>query len=162
MLSPAFVSIIVALSSSSVAIVLAVANVYERYYRERQQTLIHALEYLTGGSQKRNVGIALIEGLWYKGHPNHRAIIPALTNQAVYLLLEAESKGRHQFHSWVRIMNLILRVPPEPIFRDFYIDLIEALDRRAEANDEVSTGLDISSSTAHLWANKMREHAGIN
>jgi hypothetical protein len=119
MLSPTSVSIIVALASSAVAIVLAVASVFERYYRQRQETLIHALEYLTGGSQKRSVGIALIEGLWYKGHPNHRAIIPALTNQAVYLLLETESKGRHQFHSWVRIMNLILRVPPDPSFEIF-------------------------------------------
>jgi hypothetical protein len=161
MLSPTSVSIIVALTSSAVAIVLAVANVYEHYYRERQQTLIHALEYLTGGSQKRSVGIALIEGLWYRGHPNHRAIVPALTNQAVYLLLETESKGRHQFHTWVRIMNLILRVPPEPFLRDFYIELLEALDRRSELDDDLSTGLEIPCQTARLWSKKVREHAGM-
>src|ERR1700722_1898265 len=108
MLSPTSVSLIVAVSSSAVAIVLAVANVYERYIRE---TLIRALEYLTAGSQKRSVGIALIEGLWYRKHPYYRAIIPALTNQAVYLLLETDSKGRHQLHTWLRIMDLILRVP---------------------------------------------------
>jgi hypothetical protein len=162
MISPISVSIIVALASSAVAIVLAVASVYERYYRQRQETLIHALEYLTGGSQKRSVGIALIEGLWYRGHPNHRAIVPALTNQAVYLLLETESKGRHQFHSWVRIMNLILRVPPEPFLRDFYIELIEALDRRSEPDDHLHSGLDISFPTARLWSKKVREHAGLD
>ena len=86
MLSPTSVSLIVAVSSSAVAIVLAIANVYERYIRERQQTLIRALEYLTAGSQKRSVGIALIEGLWYRKHPYYRAIIPALTNQAVYFI----------------------------------------------------------------------------
>jgi hypothetical protein len=161
MLSPTSVSIIVALTSSIVAIVLAVANVYERYYRQRQDTLIHALEYLTGGSQKRSVGIALIEGLWYKGHPNHRAIVPALTNQAVYLLLETESKGRHQFHSWVRIMNLILRVPAEPFLRDFYFELIEALERRSESEDDISAGVDISSEAARSWSKRIREHAGV-
>jgi len=160
MSSPTSVSLIVAVSSSAVAIVLAIANVYERYYRERQQTLIHALEYLTGGSQKRSVGIALIEGLWYKGHPNHRAIIPALTNQAVYLVLETDSKGRHQFHNFVRIMNLILRVPPEPFFRDFYVELIEALDARSCRTGDIP-GLDLSAGTARLWAQKVHDHAGI-
>src|SRR5882757_7436084 len=102
MISPTLVSIIAAISSSAVAIVLAISSYYERFHREKQQTLIHALEYLTGGSQKRSVGIALIEGLWYKDYPSHRAIIPALTNQAVYLLLGTESKKRHQFHNWLR------------------------------------------------------------
>jgi hypothetical protein len=162
MVSPTSVSFIVAISSSAVAIVLAVANVYERYWRERQQTLIHALEYLTGGSQQRSIGIALIEGLWYKGHPSHRAIIPALTNQAVYLLLETDSKGRHQFLNWLRIMDLILRVPPEESFHNFYIELIEALDARAEEDGDAHSGIDISPPTARLWVKKVREHAGIN
>ncbi len=161
MVSSTSVSVIVAISSSAVAIVLAVANVYERYWRERQQTLIHALEYLTGGSQKRSIGIAPIEGLWYKGHPNHRAIIPALTNQAVYLLLETDSKGRHQFHNWLRIMDLILRVPADQSFHNFYIELIEALDARSEANGDAPTGINISPPTARLWSKKVREHAGI-
>jgi hypothetical protein len=99
MLGANVLSVIVAVSSSAVAITLAVFSFYERYRREKQETLIHALEYLTGGSQNLSVGIALIEGLWYGGHPNHRAVIPALTNQAVYLLLQTTSKGRHQFHN---------------------------------------------------------------
>ncbi|HTU51160.1 MAG TPA: hypothetical protein VMF56_11225, partial [Acidobacteriaceae bacterium] len=155
MLTPTSASIIVALASSAVAIVLAIGSIYERSYRRRQETLIQALEYLTGGSQKRSVGLALIEGLWFKGHPNHRAIIPALTNQAVYLLLETESKGRHQFHSWLRIMNLILRVPPEPFLRDFYIELVEALERRSESDNDSTKGLDMSASTACSWSMKV-------
>ncbi|MHB1960055.1 MAG: hypothetical protein ACYCO5_13650 [Acidobacteriaceae bacterium] len=132
------------------------------YRRERQQTLIEALGYLTGGSQKRSIGIALIEGLWFKGHPYYRAIIPALTNQAVYLLLETDSKGRHQFHNWLRIMNLILRVPPEPSFHNLYIELIEALDARSEADAGQPGGIEISSPTARLWSKEVRRHAEIN
>lgn len=156
------VPLIVALSSSAVAIVLAFVNFYQQYWREKQQTLIHALEYLTGGSQNRSVGIALIEGLWYKGHPNHRAIIPALTNQAVYLLLETDSKGRHQFHNWLRIMDLILRVPSEPAFHNYYIELIEALDARSDDDCELDSGLDIPPPTARLWSKKVRAHAGLD
>ena len=162
MLSPTSVSLIVAVSSSAVAIVLAIANVYERYIRERQQTLIRALEYLTGGSQKRSVGIALIEGLWYRKYPYYRAIIPALTNQAVYLLLETGSKGRHQLHTWLRIMDLILRVPAKQSLHSFYIELVEALESRAETVSAEASGLDISPQTARLWADKVRKHAGIS
>jgi len=145
-----------------VAIVLAIANVYERYIREREQTLIRALEYLTGGSQKRSVGIALIEGLWYRKHPYYRAIIPALTNQAVYLLLETDSKGRHQLHTWQRIMDLILRVPAKQSLHRFYIELVEALESRADTVSAEASGLDISPQAARLWADKVRKHAGIS
>ena len=162
MLSPTSVSLIVAVSSSAVAIVLAIANVYERYIRERQQTLIRALEYLTGGSQKRSVGIALIEGLWYRKYPYYRAIIPALTNQAVYLLLETGSKGRHQLHTWLRIMDLILRVTAKQSLHSFYKELVEALESRAETVSAEASGLDISPQTARLWADKVRKHTGIS
>ncbi len=94
------ISIVSTASSASVAIVLAVIAGAERYRQEKQNTLLRALEYLTGGSQKRSVGIALIEGLWYKKHPYYRAILPALTNQAVYLLLVTKSKGPHQSHEF--------------------------------------------------------------
>src|SRR5215469_10723225 len=104
---------IAALSSSAVAIVLAVSGLIERRSDRKRETMLKALEHLTGGSQKRSVGIALIEGLWYDGHPFDRAILPALVNQAVYLLFETESGNRrHQIHNWLRIMKLILRVPP--------------------------------------------------
>jgi hypothetical protein len=58
-------------------------------------------------------------------------------------------------------MNLILRVPPEPFLRDFYIELLEALDRRSELDDDLSTGLEIPCQTARLWSKKVREHAGM-
>lgn len=119
-------------SSASVAIVLAIVGAYERYRLEKQNTLIRALEYLTGGSQKRSVGIALIEGLWHKEHPYYRAILPALTNQAVYLLLVTKSKGPHQSQNFSRIMNLLLRVPYDPNFEAYFIELIEALRLRED------------------------------
>jgi hypothetical protein len=151
------ISFIVAVSSSVVAVLLASLSFYERYRREKQQTLIHALEYLTGGSQKRSVGIALIEGLWYRGHPYYRAIIPALTNQAVYLLLQTESKGRHQFHNWLRIMDLVMRVPPQSQLRNYYVELIEALETRSEPSERDSLGIDIPPETALMWAETIRK-----
>jgi hypothetical protein len=160
-LNPTSVSLIAAVSSSAVAIVLAVANVYERFVRERQQTLERALEYLTGGSQKRSVGVALIEGLWHRRHPYYRAIIPALTNQAVYLLLETESKGRHQLHTFMRIMDLIMRVPPKSFLRNFYIEIIEALQAREDNVDDLH-GIDIGPASACQWRLRVEKHSGIS
>lgn len=140
-------------SSASVAIVLAIVGAYERYRLEKQNTLIRALEYLTGGSQKRSVGIALIEGLWHKEHPYYRAILPALTNQAVYLLLVTKSKGPHQSQNFSRIMNLLLRVPYDPNFEAYFIELIEAL--RLREDKTMATGIELAAPIAKMWIKKL-------
>src|SRR5579864_5037595 len=87
-------AVIAALSSSAVAIVLAISGLVERRNDRKREMMMNALEHLTGGAQKRSVGVALIEGLWYDGHPFHRALLPALVNQAVYLLFETERGDR--------------------------------------------------------------------
>lgn len=150
------ISIVSTASSASVAITLAVIAAYERYRQEKQNTLIRALEYLTGGSQKRSVGIALIEGLWYKKHPYYRAILPALTNQAIYLLLVTKSKGPHQSHNFSRIMNLLLSVPYDPDFQAYFIQLIEAL--RLRDNKTVQAGIELAAPVAKFWIKKLAEY----
>ena len=59
-------------------------------------------------------------------------------------------------------MDLILRVPAKQSLHTFYIELIEALESRAETVSADASGLDISPQTARLWADKVRKHAGIN
>lgn len=162
MLGENVISILVATSSSLVAIVLAITGYLERRAHKTEETLLRALEHLTGGSQKRSVGIALIEGLWHKGEPYHRAVLPALVNQAVYLLLETKSgSGRHQFHSWSRIMDLILRVPPEPELHTHFCELAEALRERATDQEDRESGLVMTSSTARSWLQKVHDHAAL-
>jgi hypothetical protein len=56
-------SLVAALGGWMVAGILAITNYLEHRGEQRQKVLLQALEYLTGGSQKRSVGIALIEGL---------------------------------------------------------------------------------------------------
>jgi hypothetical protein len=153
---------IAALSSSAVAIVLAVSGLVERRIDRKRETMLKALEHLTGGSQKRSVGIALIEGLWYDGQPFDRAILPALVNQAVYLLFETRSGGRrHQIHNWLRIMNLILRVPPKREFHELYCELSDALEQRSVEAAMPSSGIEIAPPTSKLWLKKISEHASL-
>ncbi len=142
--------------------ILAITAYLERRDAQKHEVLLQALEYLTGGSQKRSVGVALIEGLWEKGHPFYRVLLPALINQSVYLLLETESRdGRHQFHNWLRIMDLILRVPREPELFEQYCDISNALYQHIEAKEPLPRGLDIGKQAAQIWFEKINEHAGI-
>jgi hypothetical protein len=124
--------------------------------------MLDALEHLTGGSQKRSVGIALIEGLWYDGHPFDRAILPALVNQAVYLLFETRvGDSRHQIHNWLRIMELILSVPPERKFHNLYCELADALETRSNETEMPKRGIKIAPPTSSLWLKKISEHASL-
>lgn len=150
------VSIVSTASSASVAIVLAVIAAAERYRQEKQNTLIRALEYLTGGSQKRSVGIALIEGLWHKKHPYYRAVLPALTNQAVYLLLVTKSKGPHQSQNFLRIMNLLLSAPYDADFEAYFIQIIESLRLREQKT--IPGGIDLEPPVAKCWIKKLAEY----
>jgi len=155
-----FAALIAAVSSSAVAIVLAVTGLVERRSDRKRETMLKALENLTGGPQKRSVGIALIEGLWYDGHPFDRALMPGLVNQAVYLLLETESGDRrHEIHNWLRIMALIFRVPPRKEFRDLYCELADALFRRSDEEEEMPPrGLAIAPGTAKRWHQRLASH----
>ncbi len=135
---------------------LAVIAGAERYRQEKQNTLIRALEYLTGGSQKRSVGIALIEGLWHKKHPYYRAILPALTNQAVYLLLVTKSKGPHQSQNFSRIMNLLLSAPYDAGFEAYFIQIIEALRLREQKT--MPSGIELAAPVARAWIKKLAEY----
>jgi hypothetical protein len=157
-----YAAVIAALSSSLVAIVLAVTGFIERTGDRKRATMLNALEHLTGGSQKRSVGIALIEGMWYDSQPFARAILPALVSQAVYLLLETKSGNqRHQFLNWVRIMRLILRVSPKAEYHDLYCELAEALGQRSDEAAMPSVGIEIAPPTSRRWLRKVCEHASL-
>lgn len=155
-------TVIAAVGGWLVAGILAVTAYLERRGEQRHKVLLQALEYLTGGSQKRSVGIALIEGLWEKDFPYLRSLLPALINQAVYLLLETESReGRHQFHNWLRIMDLILRAPRVPALFEQYTEISHALFLHIEAEQPLSRGIEMTKETAQIWFEKINEHAGI-
>jgi hypothetical protein len=154
-------SVVAAVGGWIIAAMLAITNYLERRGEQRQKVLLQALEYLTGGSQKRSIGIALIEGLWEKRFPYLRSLMPALISQAVYLLLETESReGRHQFHSWLRIMDLIMRAPPVPELSDQYSEVSIALLEHLEAEDPLPRGIQMPRETAQIWFDRFGNRVG--
>jgi len=152
------------------AIFLAVTSYLERRSQRRQDLLLSALGYLTGGSQKRSIGLAIIEGLWSSHNRFRKSLIPALTNQAVYLLLESsQGDARHEFHNWLRIMRLILSSKWEEEFFEFYSELADALFRRAQKVDEdeegvlsPERGIMIGPTVAGIWLEKLKTFARID
>jgi hypothetical protein len=145
-----------------VAAILAITGYRERRENQRHMVLLQALEYLTGGSQKRSIGIALIEGLWERGHPFHRSLLPALINQAVYLLLETESReGRHQFQNWCRIMELIFHAPYVPNLKTHYYELSNALYQHIDDTITLERGIVVSKELADEQFRRLVEHADL-
>lgn len=143
------------------ALFFALTTYLERRTQQKHGVLLKALEYLTGGSQNRSIGIALIEGLWSKKHPFAESLLPALTNQSIYLLLETESRsGRHQFHNWLRIMNLMMKVPYREQHFMYYAEILNAVDIRIDEPTR-SRGVEISEETAKTWRRRVSEHANL-
>ena len=143
-------AIVGAAVGASVAIVQAILSYRERKETRREQVLVSALSYLDGGSQRRSIGLSLIEGMFARGEAEYAVVLPALTNQAVYLLLHAASADkRHEMHNWLRIMKLI--GDPEVLaqkYPDCYGELANALVTRLEGHDG---GLEMTETTLRLW-----------
>lgn len=157
------VSIILAFGGWIVAVVLAITNYLDRV-RERQHNLfLNALSYLTGGSQKRSVGIAIIEGLWESSEKFRHELIPALTNQAIYLLLDSDERDRkHEVHTLLRIMGLLInQTKYKKEYRHLYTELLDALDFRI-SNLDYSKGVGIEKTIAELWKHKIISFAELN
>jgi hypothetical protein len=68
-----------------------------------------ALDFLGGGGQKRNLGIAAIELYW--SNKRHRPVsVSLLIGSAIYLLLQSgQEDAMHELHNLDRIMTLLLR-----------------------------------------------------
>jgi hypothetical protein len=83
--------------------------------REREEVrfeelVLKSLEYFTGKTQRRSVGIAIVEGAWAQAPDLHRMFVPLLANQAVYLLNESgQTRSSHETDNLTRIMALLTR-----------------------------------------------------
>ncbi|MEQ1764260.1 MAG: hypothetical protein ABL984_14105 [Pyrinomonadaceae bacterium] len=79
-------------------------------YRQKSDELFFkALDFLGGGSQKRNLGIAAIELYW--SNRRHRPVsVSLLIGSALYLLSESkQDDASHELHNLERIMTHLLR-----------------------------------------------------
>ena len=81
---------------------------------ERERFLSHVLESLRwfeGKTQRRSIGISVVEGNWSRFPELQSTWIAVLANQAVYLLAKSsEDDAQHEVANLYRIMGLLSRV----------------------------------------------------
>jgi hypothetical protein len=116
-------------------------------YRQKEREMFYrALDWLSGGTQRRSLGIAAIEALWAypslrsrlfrSRRPAHSArfvdlSVPALANSAVYLLLAKDQPLKaHERKNLERIMRLLAELTPRERARhEFHLSSVcRALD----------------------------------
>ena len=77
--------------------------------KDRLERLYNSLQWFEGHTQKRSLGIAMIEANWHKEKSFHKTWVSILTNQAVYLLRQSEQgHSAHEIENLKRIMRLLV------------------------------------------------------
>lgn len=139
----------------TIAIVQAVLGYIERKRLKRDEYLFQAFQYFEGKTQKRNIGISIIEGLWQVAPHMKGMFIPLLVNQGIYLLTESEqTDARHERDNLRRIMALLLGVAgPRDGFRSHYDELLGVLEEKRVGR--LKTGISIDVKALEEWSNRL-------
>ncbi|MCW2849738.1 MAG: hypothetical protein JWR90_3712 [Marmoricola sp.] len=153
------ISLVAALLTALISVVIATygyldrkAAAAERGEQRYEDIVLRSLEYFTGGTQRRSVGVAVVEGAWDNA-PNLRPIfVPLLVNQAIYLLEESKQKdAAHEQQNLSQIMKLLIRFKQaDELSPSNYQGLAEALQRRTaeKVNDK---GVTLSAENLRTW-----------
>lgn len=146
------ISLIIALSGWVVAILQVVTGYYERKTKQDDHIFLKTVDYFSGGSQKRSVGISLIEGLIKKKKRYSEIIVPLLSNQFVYLLLSTDTKSAaHEERNLVRIFSLVESIIKEDrqAHSNSRNEVLNAIVTRLDQG--VQSTLNISPETLKAW-----------
>lgn len=79
--------------------------------KNESELLEKTLNYFNQGTQARNIGISLVEGIWFKKQKNLEIILPVLISQVLYLLTEAEDSAQENRNA-IRLLFLIEEALP--------------------------------------------------
>lgn len=144
-------TLIVALGGWIVAAIIAWLN----YKQKSEEIFFHTLDWLSGGTQKRNLGISSIEAYW--GERKYKDLsLSLLSNTAIYLLLESDQKdSAHEINNLYRIMNLLLgEAAIKGKHRFLYTSLQEAVDQ-ARVNEGRKHGLIVPVQKLEAWEQRL-------
>ena len=126
--------------------------------QKADELFFRALDFLAGGSQKRNLGIAAIELYWRR--KRHRDLCASLlAGSAVYLLQEskqgnaAQGDAAHEKLNLERIMAMITDLDAPKLRQVPYDALLKALDDKLGGQDK---GLSVSECQLRDWKSKLQ------
>lgn len=145
-------NILIAAGGWFVAALSLVIGYFERRSAREEDLLAKTLAYFDGGSQRRSIGVSLLEGIWINRPNSHKVIVPLIANQIVYLLLSSDSHDAHNERNLVRLVMLLSEVPNlKANYHDRWADVCDSIYRKYENNDE-EKGIPIAKPTLKLWA----------
>ena len=149
-----------ALIAATVGFVIAglqlVLGFLERRRTKRDENIFYALQYFDGGSQRRSIGIAIVEGYWTETPHLKTIYVPLLVNQAIYLISEAkQAAAKHEINNLDRIITLLEDVPKrEPKFSPHYGRLLQVLEaRKGTASDK---GVQVAEEVIDDWIRRLQ------
>ncbi|MGB8508344.1 MAG: hypothetical protein WCD76_08060 [Pyrinomonadaceae bacterium] len=137
-----------------VAIFTLMLGYLERKQTREEERLGRTLDYFDGGSQRRSIGIALIEGLWMNKARHHDVIVPLIANQIVYLLLSSKSSDAHEERNLVRLVMIFKSIPNlRAKYHDRWADVCDAIGRKLEGEQN---GMPVSPQTLNMWSKALQ------
>ena len=133
-----------------VAVLTVWIGYQERTKAREQERLQQTLQYFTGGTQKRSVGIALIEGVWRHKPQYLDILLPVIANQFVYLLVTTDSEDEaHEERNLVRLYNLLAEMPGRTVQqRHYFCDVLDAIEKKVDGEER---GLKMTPQTLTIW-----------
>jgi hypothetical protein len=135
---------------------LAYLGYCERQASRMEDRLFDALSWFEGGTQKRSIGIAVVEGYWSKLPAYRGTLIPLLANQAIYLLSESDTGTDHERNNLERMMRLILRETTS-LRADYGHLHTELLDLTSSGSvRRGKTGQSVDGKTLKSWHDSLR------
>lgn len=127
---------------------------YKAEKRKRADTLFSsALEYLGGGSQRRNLGIAAVSLYWQEFPEYKQLCAEMLLGAAIYLLSESKQEDApHEVYNLYRIMALLKANKPDWENRKPYKELQVVIDNRISKGElKPKRGLWVDKSYLEAW-----------
>jgi hypothetical protein len=135
-----------------IAIITLICGYWERKGIREDDRVEKTLGYFSGGSQRRSIGISLLEGIWLHKRKYHDILVPLVANQVVYLLLSTESRDAHNERNLVRLITVLKRIPDlKRKYRNCWADVCDAIGIRYAGVDG-QKGIPITRASLSLWA----------
>jgi hypothetical protein len=121
----------------------------ERLATRKEDQLFKALSWFEGKTQRRSIGVAVVEGLWQELPHYRKTLIPLLANQAIYLLAESDTATAHERNNLERIMQLVLDGSLRADFPHLHTELLDLTSPTSSRRGV--TGNSVDSRKLHSW-----------
>jgi hypothetical protein len=141
-----------------VAIITLLIGYIERKSAREEERLAKTLDYFDGGSQRRSIGISMLEGVWLNRPKYYRILVPLIANQIVYLLLSTDSHDAHNERNLVRLIVIFAAIPKlKETYPDRWGDVCDAIQKKYYGE---AKGIPIPKPTLKLWAKSLGVDVG--